>query len=80
MSVFDWAQFQRTKGAIKLHLLLDHVGYLPSFAVVTPSKTHDLQVAREMQLEPGTVLVFDRGYIDYQWFVELSRGKEYFVT
>ena len=26
VSVFDWAQCQRTKGAIKLQLLLDHVG------------------------------------------------------
>src|ERR1035438_6176486 len=33
VSMFDWAKFRRTKGAIKLHLLLDHDGYLPSFAV-----------------------------------------------
>ena len=80
VSVFDWAQFQRTKGAIKLHLLLDHAGYLPSFAVITTGKTHDLRVARQLEFEPGTVLVFDRGYIDYQWFVELSRRQVYFVT
>ena len=80
VSVFDWAQFQRTKGAIKLHLLLDHAGYLPSFAVITPGKTHDLRVARQLEFEPGTVLVFDRGYIDYQWFVELSRRQVYLVT
>ena len=78
--MFDWAQFQRTKGAIKLHLLLDHAGYLPSFAVITTGKTHDLRVARQLEFEPGTVLVFDRGYIDYQWFVELSRRQVYFVT
>ena len=80
MAVFDWAQFQRTKGAIKLHLLLDHAGYLPSFAVITTGKTHDLHVARQLEFEPGTVLVLDCGYIDYQWFVELSRRKVYFVT
>ena len=80
VSVFDWAQLQRTKGAIKLHLLLDHAGYLPSFAVITTGKTHDLRVARQLEFEPGTVLVLDRGYIDYQWFVELSRRKVYFVT
>ena len=80
MSLFDWAQFQRTKGAIKLHLLLDHAGYLPSFAVLTTGKTHDLRVARQLEFQPGTVLVIDRGYIDYQWFVELSRRKVYFVT
>ena len=79
VSVFDWAQFQRTKGAIKLHLLLDHAGYLPSFAVITTGKTHDLHVARQLEFEPGTVLVLDRDYIDYQWFVELSRRKVYFV-
>jgi uncharacterized protein DUF4372 len=38
VSMFDWAKFRRTKGAIKLHLLLDHDGYLPSFAVVTEGK------------------------------------------
>ena len=80
VSLFDWARFQRTKGAIKLHLLLDHAGYLPSFAVITTGKTHDLHVARQLEFEPGTVLVLDCGYIDYQWFVELSRRKVYFVT
>ena len=80
VSLFDWAQFRRTKGAIKLHLLLDHAGYLPSFAVVTTGKTHDLRVARPLEFQPGTVLVFDRGYLDYQWFVELSRRRVYFVT
>ena len=39
VSMFDWAKFRRTKGAIKLHLLLDHDGYLPSFVVVTEGKT-----------------------------------------
>ncbi len=39
LSLFNWAKFRRTKGAIKLHLLLDHDGYLPSFAVVTDGKT-----------------------------------------
>ena len=38
LSLFDWAQFRRTKGAVKLHLLLDHDGYLPSFAVVTTAR------------------------------------------
>jgi len=80
VSLFDWAEFRRTKGAIKLHLLLDHDGYLPSFAVITPGKTHEVKVARKLRFDPGTVLVFDRGYVDYQWFVELTRQKVWFVT
>ena len=80
LSLFDWAQFCRTKGAIKLHLLLDHDGYLPSFAVITPGKTSDIRVARQLHFDPGTILVMDRGYVDYEWFVQLTRQKVYFVT
>jgi hypothetical protein len=80
LSLFNWAQFRRTKGAVKLHLLLDHDGYLPSFAVITTGKTSDIKVARKMRFDPGTVLVMDRGYIDYEWFVQLSKQAVYFVT
>jgi len=80
LSLFDWAQFRRTKGAVKLHLLLDHDGYLPSFAVVTNGKTSDIKVARRLRFERGTVVVMDRGYIDYEWFVQLTHQGVYFVT
>lgn len=80
LSLFDWAHFRRTKGAVKLHLLLDHDGYLPSFAVITPGKISDIKVARQLRFDPGTVLVMDRGYVDYEWFVQLTRQAVYFVT
>lgn len=80
VSLFDWAKFKTTKGAIKLHLLLDHDGYLPSFAVITDGKKADIQVARGLRFEPGTILVMDRGYVDYAWFDELTRNKVIFVT
>jgi hypothetical protein len=79
-SLFDWAQFRRTKGAVKLHLLLDHDGYLPSFACITEGKASDLSVARTLQFAPGTIVVFDRGYNDYNWFAELTDRQVYFVT
>jgi len=60
-SLFDWASYQRTKGAVKLHLLLDHQGFLPQFMVITPGQTHEIQVARRLGFAPGTILVFDRG-------------------
>lgn len=80
VSLFDWAKFRRTKGAIKLHLLLDHDGYLPSFAVVTEGKRSELKVACTLRFEPGTILAIDRGYIDYEWFAKLTREGVYFVT
>jgi hypothetical protein len=80
LSLFNWALFRRTKGAIKLHLLLDHDGYLPSFAVITTGKTSDVKVARKMRFDRGSVLIMDRGYIDYEWFVQLTQQAVYFVT
>lgn len=80
LSAFDWASYQREKGAAKLHLVLDHQGYLPRYAVITEGKASDLAVARQMEFAPGTILVFDRGYQDYRWFERLTRGGVYFVT
>ncbi|HVH85737.1 MAG TPA: IS4 family transposase [Terriglobales bacterium] len=79
-SVFDWAQFRRAKGAVKLHLLLDHDGHLPCFAVVTEGKQHEVRVARQLHFAPGTILVIDRGYTDYEWFARLSEESVHFVT
>jgi hypothetical protein len=80
VSMFDWAKFRRTKGAIKLHLLLDHDGYLPSFAVVSEGKTSEIKVARTLRFAPGTILAIDRGYNDYEWFRELTQEEVYLVT
>jgi len=79
-SVFDWAHFRRAKGAVKLHLLLDHDGFLPCYAVITEGKQHEVRVARQLSYAPGTLLVMDRGYQDYAWFAELTRQGVYFVT
>jgi hypothetical protein len=80
VSMFDWAKYRQRKGAIKLHLLLDHDGYLPSFAVVTDDNHNELKVARKLQLEKGTILAIDRGYNDYEWFAEMTRDGVFFVT
>ena len=53
LSLFDWAKFRRTKGAVKLHLVLDHDGYLPCFGVITDGKVHDVKVAHQMHFAPG---------------------------
>ena len=79
-TMFDWAKYRQRKGAIKLHLLLDHDGYLPAFGVVTDGKYSELKVARSLNLEAGTILAIDRGYNDYEWFGQLTRDGVFFVT
>ncbi|MGA3260953.1 MAG: IS4 family transposase [Bryobacteraceae bacterium] len=79
-SLFDWAKYKRTKGAVKLHLMLDHEGYLPCFAVMTDGKVHEIQIARQLTLQPGTILVVDRAYVDYLWMHRLTETGVFFVT
>ena len=79
-SLFDWAKFRQTKGAVKLHLLLDHDGYLPSVVVITEGRRHDVRVARHLRFDPGTILIVDRAYVDYAWFGRLTTDGVFFVT
>ncbi len=80
LSMYDWAKFRRTKGAVKLHLVLDHDGYLPSFAVITDGLCHDVKVAYTLKFDPGTVVVDDRGYNDYHLFAKWTEEEVFFVT
>jgi len=80
LEMFDWARFRRTKGAIKLHLLLDHDGYLPCFAIVTEGNVSDVKVAHQFHFDPGTIVVDDRGYNDYALFGKWTFREVYFVT
>jgi hypothetical protein len=78
--VFDWAKYRTAKGAVKIHMLLDHDGLLPEYALITEGKVADIKVARKLQFPAGAMLVFDRGYCDYDWFAQLSVSGIHFVT
>lgn len=80
VKVFDWARFQRTKGAVKLHLQLDHQGCLPCWALVTDGDTNDVRIAQRLEFAPGTIVVMDRGYLDYALYEKWTECGVYFVT
>ena len=80
LSLFDWASFRQTKGAVKLHLLLDHDGYLPTFATVTEGDVHEVNIAWELKLPKGSILAVDMGYTDYALFAKLALEGIFFVT
>jgi len=80
LSVFPWAKFRTTKGAIKLHVGLDHSGYLPTLMTVTDGKVHDVTVGRTLKLPQQSIVVFDRGYTDYTWYNLLNDNGIFFVT
>lgn len=80
LSVFPWADFRTTKGAIKLHVGLDHDGYLPTFLTITEGRVHEVNQARALTLPKRSIVVFDRGYTDYTWYNHLNSQGVYFVT
>jgi len=80
LNLFPWAHFHKTKGAIKLHVGLDHGGRLPAFVSVTPGDIHEIHPARLLNLPKGSIVVFDRGYNDYTWYQELTAQGVFFVT
>ncbi len=85
LSLFPWAKFRQTKGAIKLHLLLNHEGYIPQFAHITDGKASDARIAKKVLPNPlllpkGSIVVFDRAYVDFVLFAALIKIGVYFVT
>lgn len=80
LSLFPWAKFRRTKGAVKLHLLLDHDGYLPTYIHISNGKKHDVTIARKIPLSPYSIVAMDRGYNDYGLFAYRTENNIYFVT
>jgi hypothetical protein len=80
LSLFPWAEYRRTKGAVKLHLLLDHDGYLPCYAYVSNGKKHDVTIARKVPLPAGSIVAMDKGYNDYRLFSSWTESEIFFVT
>jgi hypothetical protein len=80
LSLFPWAEFRQTKGAIKLHMVLDHDGYIPTFAVITDGSVHDIHAARLAAFPKGSIVACDRAYCDYELFHKWTVEGVYFVT
>jgi len=59
---------------------LDHGGHLPSFVHITPAKTHEIKVARTLEIEADSIWVFERRIADYEWFYRIEQREAFFVT
>lgn len=81
LSAFPWAKYSKTKGALKIHTLLDYKGTIPSFMVVSKGKDSDVKVAKQsdLPLSQDSILVADRAYVDFAWYNELNSKGVFFV-
>ena len=79
LSLFPWATFRKTKGAIKLHTLLDLRGNIPVFVEITEGKFHDVNILDILIPEPGSYYIMDRGYIDFERLYSLHLYQAIFI-
>jgi Transposase DDE domain len=80
LEMFPWAKFRRAKGGVKAHVLLDHDDYMPRYVLITEARRSDVKMADAFPLNPGSIVVMDRGYNDYALFGKWTDEGIYFVT
>ncbi len=80
LALFPWARFRRTKGAIKLHTLLNLRGSIPEFIHISDGKLHDVNVLDILIPEPGAFYIMDRGYVDFARLYAMHQALAFFVT
>src|SRR5205807_3111526 len=81
VSMFPWAKYRKTKGALKLHCQLELAGTIPSFAVVTDGRCNDLRTANTFfELIPDSIYCLDRGYLDFSRYRRIHDTGAFFVT
>jgi hypothetical protein len=79
LSMFPWANFRQTKGAVKLHTLLDLRGNIPTFIYISDGKLHEVKTLDLLPIEPGAFYVMDRGYLDFERLYPFAHGGAFFV-
>ncbi len=79
LNLFPWANFRRTKSAVKLHTLLDLQTYIPAFIHISDGKLHDVNILDRIILEPGAFYIMDRAYLDFTRLYRLHQSRCFFV-
>lgn len=79
LSLFPWAQFRKHKSAIKLHTLLEIHSAIPVFIAITSGAVHEVNLLDELEPEPGSYIIMDRGFLDFQRLYRLQTALAFFV-
>jgi transposase len=79
LALFPWARFCTTKGAVKLHTLLDLRGNIPTFIHISDGKLHEVNVLDQLAFEPGSFYVMDRGFLDFARLYAMQQTHAFFV-
>jgi hypothetical protein len=77
--LMNWAQGKYSRGAVKMHTLLDLRGSIPTFIHITDGKYHDVNTLDEIDVVPAAIYVMDKAYLDFKRLNDLSKSKAFFV-
>lgn len=80
VSLFPWARYRATVGAIKLHTLLDLRGPIPSVIRVTDGRVYETIMLSELVPEAGSIYIMDRGYVDFSRLYRFTQAGAFFVV
>ena len=80
LTLFPWAEFRKTKAAVKMHTLIDLRGSIPTFVAVTVGKMHDVRMLDEMPVTEDAIYTMDRGYVDYARLFAIHKQGAFFVV
>jgi putative transposase len=78
--VCNWATWNGRIRGMKLHVVYDPLGDVPSCVEVTPANVNDVEIGREVPIKAGTTYVFDKGYCRFDWWQKINDSKAFFVT
>ena len=79
LTLFPWATFRQTKAAVKIHTLMDLHGSIPVFIDVTEASVHDVNILDQIVFDPGSIIIMDRGYLDFERLFRLDQYAVFFV-
>ena len=75
-----WASGKYSRGAVKMHTLLDLRGNIPTFIHISDGTWHDSNVMDYIQFESNAVYTMDKAYVDLAALNKMDSIGAYFVT
>jgi len=80
MKLFPWAAHRNDTANVKLSVGLNHATEIPEFVALSDGNENDMVEGRKFQFPKGSIVAFDKGYVDYRWFGNLTNQGVSFVT
>jgi len=78
--LMNWAKGKYSRGAVKMHTLLDLRGNIPTFIHITDGKYHDVNALDEIEVSSDAIYIMDKAYIDFKRLHNLHTEEAFYVV